>query len=218
MGPGQIAGIGKIIGYPVSHEWIYDCVQHDKLLGGKLYKQFRYGRRKYPNGSREKRIIVPNRIGIEHRPAIVDKKNRFGNWEADTVLGKQGTGAIISLVERKSKLYVIPAKSAADVCRTTVSMLWRYRLHVPTITADKGSEFCAHELVAKKLKADIYFANSYSSWERGLNENFNGLIPQYIRKSTNLQTVTAKQVADIECALNARSWVRTASRRVRTVT
>ncbi|WP_218313339.1 IS30 family transposase [Alteromonas antoniana] len=205
--PEQIAGVSKIIGYPVSHEWIYGYVQQDKLRGGKLFRQLRHGRRKYRKGNRAKRVIIPNRIGIERRPAIVDKKKRFGDWEADTVLGKQGTGAIVSLVERKSKLYLIrkvPAKSAADVSRAMIGMLWRYRRHVRTITADNGSEFCDHELVAEKLKTDIYFANPYSSWERGLNENFNGLLRQYIRKGTDLRTVTAKQIADVERALNAR--------------
>jgi IS30 family transposase len=205
--PEQIAGVGKIIGHPVSHEWVYGFVQRDKLRGGKLFKQLRHGHRTYRKGSLAKRTIIPNRVSIEHRPTIVDKKKRFGDWEADTVLGKQGTGAIVSLVERKSKLYLIrkvPAKSAADVSRAMVGMLWRYRRHVRTITADNGSEFCDHELVAEKLKTDIYFANPYSSWERGLNENFNGLLRQYVRKGTDLRTVTDKQIADVERALNAR--------------
>ena len=164
--PEQIAGVGKIIGHHVSHEWIYRYVQRDKLSGGRLYKQLRQSHRRYRKGDRAKRIIIPNRVGIEHRPAIVNKKKRFGDWEADTVLGKQGTGAIVSLVERKSKLYLIrkvPAKSAADVARAIVGMLWKYRGHVRTITADNGSEFCDHELVAEKLKTNIYFANPYSS-------------------------------------------------------
>ena len=205
--PEQIAGVGKIIGHSVSHEWIYGYIQRDKLRGGKLFKQLRHGHRKYRKGSRAKRVIIPYRVGIEFRPAIVIKKKRFGDWEADTVLGKNGTGAIVSLVERKSKLYLIrkvPAKTAADVGRAMVGMLWRYRGHVRTITADNGAEFCAHALVADKLKTDIYFANPYSSWERGLNENFNGLLRQYIRKGTDLRTVTDKQIADVERALNAR--------------
>jgi IS30 family transposase len=205
--PEQIAGVGKLIGQPVSHEWIYGYVQRDKLTGGKLYKQLRHGRRQYRKGGRVKRVIIPNRVGIEHRPAIVDKKKRFGDWEADTVLGKNGTGAIVSLVERKSKFYLIrkvPAKSAAEVSRAMVGMLWRYRSHVHTITADNGTEFCGHELVAEKLKTDVYFANPYSSWERGLNENFNGLLRQYISKGTDLSTVTDEQVAQAQRALNLR--------------
>ena len=105
--PEQIAGVGKLIGYTVSHEWIYGHVQRDKLRGGKLFKHLRHNRRKYRKGSKAKRVIIPNRVGIEHRPALVDKKRRFGDWEVDTVLGKNGTGAIVSLVERKSKLYLI---------------------------------------------------------------------------------------------------------------
>lgn len=205
--PEQIAGVGKIIGHHVSHEWVYRYVRLDKLRGGKLYKHLRQSRRRYRKGNRVKRVIIPNRVGIEHRPSIVNKKKRFGDWEADTVLGKQGTGAIVSLVERKSKLYLIrkvPAKSAADVARAMVGMLWKYRSHVRTITADNGSEFCDHELVAEKLRTDIYFANPYSSWERGLNENFNGLLRQYIKKGTDLRTVTDRQISEVERALNAR--------------
>ena len=114
----------------------------------------------------------------------------------------------MSLVERKSKLYLIrkvPAKTAADVRRAMVGMLWRYRRHVCTITADNGAEFFGHEMVAAKLKTDIYFANPYPSWERGLNVNFNGLLLQYIRRGTDLRTVSDKQIADIERALNTRS-------------
>ena len=206
--PEQIAGVSKIIGSPISHEWIYGFVLRDKLRGGKLHKQLRNSPRKYRKGNRAKRSIIPNRVGIEHRPVIVDKKERFGDWEADTILGKNGTGAILSLVERKSKLYLIrkvPAKTAADVGRAMVGMLWRYRRHVCTITADNGAEFFGHEMVAAKLKTDIYFANPYSSWERGLNVNFNGLLLQYIRRGTDLRTVSDKQIADIERALNTRS-------------
>lgn len=89
----------EIIGHWVSHEWIYGYVQRDKLTGGKLCKKLRHGRRKYRKGSHAKRVIIPNRVGIECRPAIVNKKKRFGDWEADTALSKQGTGAIVSLVE-----------------------------------------------------------------------------------------------------------------------
>ena len=158
-------------------------------------------------GSRAKREIIPSHVVIEHRPAIVNKKKRFGEWEADTVLDKQGTGAIVSLVERKSKLVLIrkaPAKTATDIARAMIGMLWKYRGHVHTINTDNGSEFCMHEAVADKLKTDIYFANPYSSWERGLNENFYGLLCQYIHKGTDLRTVTDKQIVDIERASNAR--------------
>jgi len=139
----------------------------------------RQSHRRYRKGNLTKRVITPKRAGIEYCPAIMNKKERFGDWQADTVLGNLRTGAIVSLVERKSKLYLIrkvPAKSATNVARAMVGMLWKYRSHVRTITADNGSEFCDHELVAEKLKSGIDFANHYSSWGLGLNENFNGLL------------------------------------------
>jgi len=167
--PEQISGVSDLIGLPVSHEWIYGYVQRDKRQGGKLYKHLRHNGRRYRKGNRAKRVIIPNRIGIEERPEIVDTKQRFGDWEVDTVLGKQGTGAIVSLVERKSKMYLIrkvPKKSTEDVCRAVGAMLWRYRRHVHTITADNGTEFCAYESIAQKLKTNVYFANYYPSWVR----------------------------------------------------
>ncbi|MEC8965461.1 MAG: IS30 family transposase [Pseudomonadota bacterium] len=96
--PEQIAGVGQIIGHPVSDECIYGYVKSDKLSSGKLYKQLRHGRRKYRKGGSTKRVIIPNRVGIECRPVIVSKKKLFGDWEADTVLGERGIGAIVSLV------------------------------------------------------------------------------------------------------------------------
>ncbi|MDO6838032.1 IS30 family transposase [Paraglaciecola chathamensis] len=112
---------------------------------------------------------------------------------------------MLTKVKSRPELYLVckvPAKSAADVGRAMVGILWRHRSHVHTITADNGGEFCGHGQVAEKLKTDIYFANPYSSWERGLNENFNGLLWQYIKKSTDLRTVTNEQVADAKRLLN----------------
>jgi len=205
--PEQIAGVGKLIGYKVSHEWIYNYIYCVKRRGGSLYRQLRHNGRKYRKGSRSKRVIIPNRVGIEYRPSIVDTKQRLGDWEVDTVLGKQGTGAIVSLVERKSKLYLIrkvKAKSADEVRVAMIQMLWKHRHYVHTITADNGLEFCGHELVAKALRADVYFANPYASWERGLNENFNGLLRQYIKKGTDLRTITDEQLSQIEREINLR--------------
>lgn len=205
--PEQIAGVGQFIGLPISHEWVYGHVERDKCRGGKLYKHLRHNGRRYKKGDRAKRVIIPNRIGIENRPHIVDSKERFGDWEVYTVLGKQGTGAIVSLVERKSKIYLIrkvPSKSTEDVCRAIGTMLWRYRRHVHTITADNGTEFCAHESVARKLKTDVYFANPYASLERDSNENFNGLLRQYIPKGTDLRMLSDEEIARVERSLNLR--------------
>lgn len=205
--PEQISGVGKRIGLSVSHEWIYRYISQDKQAGGKLYKSLRQGHKRYRRGKNTKRPVIPNRIGIEDRPAIVNDKSRLGDWEIDTVLGKHGTGAIVTIAERKSKLYIlkkVPAKTAKDVAHAVVNMLWRYRKYVHTITADNGSEFCDHAFFASKLKAQVYFARPYASWERGLNENFNGLLRQYIRKGIDLRTISDQDLKRIEKELNER--------------
>ena len=205
--PEQISGVGKLAGYSVSHQWIYELVYEDKRAGGKLFKQLRHEHRKYKKGGSGKRTIIPNWVGIEHRPEVLKTKERFGDWEVDTVLGKQGTGAIVSLVERKSKLYLIRkvcGKYAKDVTQAMTDMLRPYKDSVKTITADNGTEFCENETVAEALKTDVYFANPYASWERGLNENFNGLLRQYIRKGTDLTTVSDDELSAIEKQINLR--------------
>ena len=205
--PEQISGVGDLIDLTVSHEWIYRYIRADRLQGGELFKQLRHSGKRRRKSSQGKREIIPNRVGIEERPEVVDRRERLGDWELDTVIGKQGTGAIVSLVERKSRLYLIrkvEAKTAEAVRKAINTMLWRYRKHVHTITADNGTEFCGHELVAEKLKTKVYFAHPYCSWERGLNENFNGLLRQYIPKGTDLRQVTDKQIKWIETQLNLR--------------
>lgn len=143
-------------------------------------------------------MIISNHFGIEHRPVIHDKKRQFDDWEADTLLAQNGTGMVVNLVERKSKFQLIrkmPAKSAAEVSRAVIGMRWRSQSQSDTIAADNATEFCEHKLVVKRLKTDVYFTNLYSSWERGLNERFNGLLQQYISKVTDLRTITNEQIA-----------------------
>lgn len=205
--PEQISGVGELIDLNVSHEWIYRFVAADRKQGGRLFTHLRHNGKRRRKTGQGKREIIPNRVGIEERPDVVDTRERLGDWELDTVIGKQGTGAIVSLVERKSRLYLIrkvEAKTAEAVRKAINTMLWRYRKHVHTITADNGTEFCEHELVAERLNTQVYFAHPYCSWERGLNENFNGLLRQYIPKGTDLRQVTDKQIKWIEKQLNLR--------------
>lgn len=205
--PEQISGIGKLIGLPVSHEWIYRHVAADKARGGKLYKTLRQGHKRYRKGSNSKRAVIPEPISIDDRPAIVDTRERFGDWEVDTVLGKHGSGALVTLAERKSRLYLVrrvDAKRATDVRDAIIDMLMPYADHVHTITADNGSEFVEHKAVAEALGAEFYFAHPYSSWERGLNENFNGLLRQFIPKGTDLRLITDEDVRWAEKRLNLR--------------
>jgi IS30 family transposase len=205
--PEQISGVGKLIGLPVSHEWIYRHVAVDKAGGGKLYKALRQGHKRYRKGNNSKRSVIPEPRSIDERPAIVDTRERFGDWEVDTVLGKHGTGALVTLAERKSRLYLVrrvDAKRATDVRDAIIDMLTPYADHVHTITADNGSEFVEHKAIAKALDAEFYFAHPYSSWERGLNENFNGLLRQFIPKGRDLRLITDEDVRWAEKRLNLR--------------
>ncbi len=192
----------------VSHEWIYQHIYADKRNGGNLHTFLRCQKqRKKRYGSNDRRGKIPNRIGIEQRPAIVDRKGRIGDWEGDTIIGKGHKGAIVSLVERKSiytLLGKVERKKADLVADMEIRLLSPFRDRVHTITNDNGLEFASHQKVAEKLKADIFFAHPYASWERGLNENTNGLVRQYIPKSRKFATVTDAEVDFIMHRLNHR--------------
>jgi IS30 family transposase len=205
--PEQISAICKRIGSPVSHEWIYQHIQADKSSGGELYKHLRQGKRRYRKGYGTKRCRIPDAISIEQRPAVVDERIRLGDWEADLVLGAQGTGAIVTLAERKSRIYLtkkVFSKNAGEVSRAIISMLSSYKDVCHTITFDNGGEFSEHRAIAEALEAETYFAHPYASHERGLNENTNGLLRQFIPKGTDLRTVSEEELQQYQGALNSR--------------
>jgi IS30 family transposase len=186
---------------------IYHFIKKDKANGGNLHKNLRHKRYRQRTGAADKRGQICNRISIEERPAIVDKKVRIGDWEADTVIGKGHKGVLVTLSERASKLNLIahlPTKHAEGVTEAIIAMLKPYEKELHTITFDNGKEFAYHEKIAEALNVDTYFAHPYSSWERGLNENHNGLIRQYLPKDQPLDKVTKNQVIDIQNRLNRR--------------
>jgi transposase, IS30 family len=208
--PEQICGRLKKENKPsVSHETIYQFIIDDQKNGGELYKHLRLGRKK-----RRKRIKkengrgqIPNRVSIDERPAIVDAKERVGDWELDTIIGKNHKGAIVTAVERKTKFSCmkhVPKKEASLVAKALIDMLKPYGNLVHTLTADNGKEFSEHVKVADALKAKFYFAHPYSSWERGLNENTNGLIRQYFPKKTCLLNVSDDYILIVQDKLNDR--------------
>jgi IS30 family transposase len=208
--PEQISGWLKVNNIPsVSYETIYQFIIDDQKNGGELYKHLRQGRRKrrkrIKNNSR--RGQIPNRVSIDERPAIVDSKERVGDWEIDTVIGKNHKGAIVTAVERKTKfscLKRVPKKEAPLVTNALIDMLKPYKKLVHTMTGDNGKEFSQHEKIANELQTDFYFAHPYCSWERGLNENTNGLIRQYFPKKTCLINVSDIQVSIVQEKLNER--------------
>ena len=212
--PEQIAGRMKADpdyrGPTVSHERIYQHLWQDKARGGTLYQSLRIAghkkkRKRY--GKRDSRGQIPNRVGIEHRPQIVDDKKRLGDWEADTIIGKQLRGAVVSIVERKSQFTLlgkVDQKTADAVKKQLLRKLRPHRRRVHTITADNGKEFAAHQTIARQLQARFYFAQPYQAWQRGLNEQINGLVRQYLPKQTDLRPVTDEQLKFIMNRLNHR--------------
>lgn len=137
-------------------------------------------------GHHDRRDTIPGRIGIDKRPAIVATRSRTGDWEGDTIIGAQHQQAIVSLVERKSHytlLGKVPRNTAALVGQSVVGLLKPFQVRVHTLTTDNGREFADHATIADSLDAKFYFAHAYASWERGTNENTNGLVRQYFRKS-----------------------------------
>jgi IS30 family transposase len=206
--PEQIQGRLKIEGVSsVCPQTIYAFIAKDKVSGGCLYKNLRHKKYRIRTGSPDARGQIRNRISIDDRPTIVDEKVRLGDWEADTVIGKGHKGVLVTLSERYSKLNLIahvPSKHADGVTEAIIKMLKPYREHLHTITYDNGKEFAYHEKISKELDIKGYFAHPYSSWERGLNENHNGLIRQYLPKGQPLDKVTKQQVVKIQARLNQR--------------
>lgn len=190
----------------ISHEWIYQYVYKDKREGGSLWKHLRcHKKRKKRYGSYDKRGQIPNRTSIDERPQAAENRSRLGDWEADTIIGKGKKGAIVTLVDRQSRFLcmgLVARRTKGIVAKKIISLLAGLPVH--TITCDNGKEFTDHEKFAKALEAEVYFAHPYASWERGTNENTNGLIRQYIPKNTNFQDLTEADIAFVEHRLNTR--------------
>ncbi|WP_189338911.1 IS30 family transposase [Chromobacterium amazonense] len=174
----------------------------------RVYKALRCQKaRRKRYGKPERRGQIANRRPITERPPEVEARSRIGDWEADTMIGAGNKGAIVTLVERKtgySKLMRVPSKEAAGVTKATVRALRPHQEQVLTLTFDNGKEFAGHQTVGKRLKADCYFAEPYSSWQRGSNENLNGLIRQYFPKGTDFRTITCDALTEVERKLNNR--------------
>lgn len=207
--PEQISGrLKKEQGIRISHEWIYQHTLEDKRAGGELYKHLRcQKKRRKRYGSYERRGQLPNCHSIEERPAHVQARKRIGDWEVDTLLGKQQKYALLTLVERKSRFTVLGkvSRRTADAVRQQLcKLLLPLQDRVHTITSDHGKEFADHELIAKTLQLKFYFAHPYAAWERGTNENTNGLLRQYFPKKSDFKTVSKGKIDQTSSKLNFR--------------
>lgn len=209
--PEQISGtMRSSVGIRVSHERIYQHIWSDKRQGGGLYRKLRIAgtkKRRKRYGKKDWRGKIPNRVDIDQRPEIVEKKTRVGDWEADLVSGVHHRGFLVTLVERRSKYTLIGQvrnKTSDEVRAEIERLLAPYKDKVWTITYDNGREFSEHDLVNTALDCTSYFAKPYHSWERGLNENTNGLIRQYFPKGSNLREVGEEDVVFVMNRLNNR--------------
>ena len=207
--PEQISGwLSREFQIMVSHESIYQFILKNKRQGGDLYLHLRCKKqRRKRYGSTNYRGRIPDRISIDQRPAVVDMRSRVGDWELDTIIGKGHKQALVSLTERKSRLTLIAKvkhKSAELVSQSIQRLLVPLASKVFTLTSDNGKEFARHQEIAKALRANFYFAHPYSSWERGLNENTNGLIRQYFPKKHDFTTITEKAISMVMNKLNNR--------------
>jgi IS30 family transposase len=211
--PEQIAGRIRL-DFPndrkmqLSHQSIYRHVRADRRAGGRLWKHLRQSHklRRKPYGSGPRRCRIPNRVGIENRPAEADTRRRCGHWEADTMLGCHGR--LATCVERKSRYLLIARLPDGSAVQFNTAAIRLFR-KIPkrcrkTLTTDNGSEFVEHGQLAARLGFKTFFANPYSSWERGSNENANGLLRQYFPKRSDFSQITHQRVARIAATLNNR--------------
>lgn len=194
----------------VSPQAVYEWIERDKAGGGGWHTYLRQSHRKRRKryGSRENRGRIANRVGIEHRPPEVEAKRRLGDWESDTIAGSGGPSCLASHVDRVSKYTVLaklPDGRARSLNAGTARAFGRHGdLPRHTTTADNGKEFAAHASLSKQMGWSVYFANPYRAWERGLNENTNGLVRQFFPKGLDLACVTGQDVRRVEQLLNHR--------------
>ena len=190
-----------------SHEWIYQYIYQDKAKGGDLYKSLRhqktYRKRGFKNNDR--RGQLSNRRSIHEREAIIEQRQRLGDFEGDTVIGKHHKGAILTLVERKSLYVHIVHLGTTRVSSNTINHCIERleQSHAYSVTFDNGKEFSEHQRITNQ-GIDTYFADAYHSNQRARSENTNGLIRQYLPKSSSFEHVTQEQVQTIQDALNNR--------------
>jgi len=206
--PEQISGRLKKEGFEApSHQAIYDHVARDRKAGGDLFRSLRHGgkryRRRHTKGTGPGKI--PDRTGIQERPASAGNRTRYGHWEADLVEGAKGTGFVLSLYEMKTQTYLVgklPDKKAGTVSAAMVKKLsgWKVR----SVTYDNGLEFSGHLEVGRELGAPSYFCEPYHSWEKGGVENGNGLLRQYLPKGMEFTDVDDELLSGIEEEMNER--------------
>lgn len=205
--PAQVAGrLRREGGLRISQGWIYRHIWADADAGGDLHAHLRLRKRRRKRyGRPEKRGRIPGRIGIEKRPVIVLRRSRLGDWEGDTVVGRQTDRTVLlSLLERKSRYckLALVARGARPTATAATRLLEGERAH--TVTFDNGKEFTDHARITRAIAAKIYFADPHCAWQRGANENLNGLARQYFPKGASLDGLSRAQARAVERKINRR--------------
>lgn len=209
--PAQIAGrLRREAQLHISHETIYRYIWADKRQGGQLYRELRggqrYCRKRYGRPDSRGRLL--GKRPITARPGVVERRARIGDWEGDTMVGPAGTRpCLLSLVERKTGFLVLgklAARTAAEVNRCAAPLLQAQPHPVRTLTVDNGTEFHGYAALEADTPTRVYFATPHHAWERGTNENTNGLIRQYVPKGQPMAALTGQDCARIATALNQR--------------
>ena len=207
--PEQIVGHCTRHNIPmVSIERIYQFVREEKAQGGFLYKHLRHQLKHRKRPVSGKQITIKNKVSIELRGDIINNKERFGDWEIDLIIGKDGKGAIVTIVERTTAFFLMRklpfGKKAEELANVVIDMLLPYKEFIHSITSDNGTEFAAHQKISKKLLTQFFFAHPYDSWERGLSEYTNKLVRQYIPKKSIFETYNNQEIKEIQHKINRR--------------
>ncbi|MHC4717355.1 MAG: IS30 family transposase [Planctomycetota bacterium] len=214
--PEQIAGrlkmapptalVGKSISHATIYRWLWADPDRAERLRAHLRVAWRKRRKRY--GKPSKRGQIPNRVPIDERPAVVNGRGRLGDWEGDTIFGKARTGCVVTNVDRASR-YLVTRRLDRALAQAVEDGLYDAMRRMPpekrkTETVDNGREFSRHEAIADRLGLEVYFAHAYSAWERGTNENTNGLLRQYLPKSRDFESLTDFELASYTWQLNNR--------------
>ncbi len=190
----------------LSHSTIYSRIEEDRQQGGILHRKLpRFGKTRWKGGKRYRQAgvrLIPDRVDISNRPEVVDKRERLGDWEGDTVHGRNAH--LVTLVDRSSLFTLVERvlrKTKSLVADAMIKMLRKVK-SILTITLDNGGEFADHVRVAKATGADVYFAKPYASWQRGTNENTNGRIRRFWPKKFDMATLTDEEIESRILLLN----------------
>ena len=208
--PEQISGsLRRLNLLSISHETIYKHVRRDKALGGSLFRYLRHGRKRFRKryGRNDNRGRLAGKKHISERPASIEARSEPGHWEMDTVMGKGSKHCILTLVERATGYTLIgklPDRTATATAHKAIQIIHQHRPLFKTITVDNGTEFHDYKAIEQTTGVNIYFATPYHSWERGTNENTNGLIRQYLPKRTTMRHISQQHCDIIAMELNTR--------------